>query len=325
LYGALSRQLDTWENEAIPKVAISTNSLVFPKVHFDTPLSQTLRIENTGQVVVQFHFHPKLQEESFCKPWLGVKPEFGIIPPKETAEIVFTVHIDRRTAHPLLTGQDVFEDILILKLENGRDYFVSVTGEYLKSSFGAHCEFLCNVPYPVRFAPPDKQPVKVLSIPKELWRLVDYIFRYGMDAVGLFVTAGNAIEIERVRDCLDTGKEFSKFGIHSVAEALVRFHDNLAEPIFPASLCNQFSEGMNLTAWCMQALTQLSPAHYNAFIYMASFLREILKHSDKNLLTANQLVLVFSRCLMHADVSGAVGKPKPWIILHHFLTSSEFI
>ncbi len=80
----------------------------------------------------------------------------------------------------------------------------------------------------------------------------------------------------------------------------------------------------------MQALTQLTPAHYNAFIYMVSFLREVLKHADKNELTPNHLVLVFSRCLMHAAPSQELStsvkdKPKSWIILTHFLTSEEFV
>jgi len=270
--------------------------------------------------------------KNFCKGWLTVKPEFGIVPPKEVLEISLTVHIDKKTAHPLNTGLDTFEDILIFKLENGRDYFITVTGDYLKSCFGATIEYLCNVPYPVRYATPAKEPTKVLSLPKELWRMVDYIFKHGMDTVNLFLTAGNATEVEKIRESLDTGQEFAKFGIHSMAEALVRFLENLNEPIFPASLCAQYSDGVNLTAWCMQALTQLTPAHYNAFIYMASFLREVLKHSDKNQLSPNNLVHGFSRCLMHSASltevvsSGSGGtKPKPWVILSHFLTSEEFV
>lgn len=38
-----------------------------------------------------------------------------------------------------------------------------------------------------------------------------------------------------------------------------------------------------------QALMQLSPSHYNVFIYMTSFLREVLKSKDKNKLTAKSL------------------------------------
>eukprot|EP00823_Brevimastigomonas_motovehiculus_P003217 TRINITY_DN1949_c0_g1_i1.p1 TRINITY_DN1949_c0_g1~~TRINITY_DN1949_c0_g1_i1.p1 ORF type:complete len:685 (-),score=128.46 TRINITY_DN1949_c0_g1_i1:411-2465(-) len=316
----LGRQLDAWENECIPKVSVSSNSIQFKSICFDEPTTQTLRIENTGQVGVQFNFYPKLQDESYCKPWLKVKPEFGIILPKECIDITLTVHIDKKTATPLLTGQDTFDDILILKLANGRDYFITVQGEYQRSCFGATVEFLCNMPTPVRTPPTTKDVPRVLSLPKELWRIVDYLFKNGMDAPGLFLTPGHMKEIDKIRECLDVGQEFGKFSVHSMAEAFVRFLESLGEPIFPVSLCAQYTESVNLTAWCLQALCQLTPAHYNAFIYIISFLREVLKHADKNELTANRLVLVFSRCIMHEEPH---ANRNGLVILHHFLTADD--
>jgi hypothetical protein len=41
------------------------------------------------------------------------------------------------------------------------------------------------------------------------------------------------------------------------------------------NLVNQYADGMNLTGWCKQALLQLPPAHYNTFIYIVQFLREV--------------------------------------------------
>lgn len=80
---SIGRQLDAWENQAIPKISHSPNTIKFESVYFDTPTTQLLTIENTGSVVVQFHFVPKLQDPTFCKSWCKVVPEFGIIPPKE--------------------------------------------------------------------------------------------------------------------------------------------------------------------------------------------------------------------------------------------------
>jgi len=329
VYQALVRQLDAWENECIPKVSISRNQIQFPSVYFDTPVMQKLAIENIGQVMVQFTFIPKLQEELFCKKWLSVEPSFGIIPPKETLEVLLTAHVTSETAQALNTGEDTLEDILIFRLENGRDYFVTITGEYMKSCFGSTIEYLVKTPMPVRYATPDSSG-KVLTLPKELWRIVDFIFHRGMDEDGLFMTSGNPRQIEKIRECLDTGQDFlPSFGIHSMAETLIRFLESLAEPIFSRSLCNQYQDTMNITAWCKQALMQLSAAHYNAFIYMISFLREMLKHSAKNRLSPDQLVYLFSSCLMHSadhmNRSPMSGRPKAWTILRHFLTSEEFV
>jgi hypothetical protein len=52
-----------------------------------------------------------------------------------------------------------------------------------------------------------------------------------MDTPGLFLTTGHAKEVDRIRECLDVGQEFGKFSIHSMAEALIRFLLNLAEPV----------------------------------------------------------------------------------------------
>jgi hypothetical protein len=34
-----------------------------------------------------------------------------------------------------------------------------------------------QTPQPVRLAVPGKEPTKVLSLPKEIWRMVDFIFK----------------------------------------------------------------------------------------------------------------------------------------------------
>jgi hypothetical protein len=49
-------------------------------------------------VAAQFRFVPKLEEETMCKPWLSIKPRFGMLLPGEAAEISFTAFIDNATA-----------------------------------------------------------------------------------------------------------------------------------------------------------------------------------------------------------------------------------
>lgn len=183
--------------------------------------------------------------------------------------------------------------------------------------------------------------------------MVDYLFTHGITEERLFVTSGEKEEIDRIVEDLDTGREFDSYHIHSMAEALIYFLKSLSEPIFPPALVDQYADGTNLTPFCKQSLLLLTPAHYNTFIYLVSFLRECLKHSAANALTATQLVLVFAGCLMHCQVDGMEGqqqqqqqaastsatsaassgsstsqkelKPKAWVILRHYLTSDEFV
>ena len=162
VYDSLIRQLDSWENQAIPKVEIRPSSIEFGLVKFEELKQSKLVIENTGDVtVVEFHFVPKVHTLSHSltsvnksnlpsintsgKRWLKVEPEFGIIPPHESVEITLSVRVTNETAHQIQTGEENLEDILILTLENGRDYFIPIQGEYQKSCMGSTIDYLVNV------------------------------------------------------------------------------------------------------------------------------------------------------------------------------------
>ena len=47
-------------------------------------------------------------------------------------------------------------------------------------------------------------------------------------------------EISEIRECLDTGKAFTRYELHSVGEALVRFLESLQD-------CLKFSNSVNST------------------------------------------------------------------------------
>ena len=51
-----------------------------------------------------------------------------------------------------------------------------------------------------------------LKIPKELWRLVDYIYKHGMRENGLFQESGNPRDFEIIREKLDTGESMDDYG-----------------------------------------------------------------------------------------------------------------
>lgn len=82
-----------------------------------------------------------------------------------------------RDGQELNKGQEQLEDILLLHLENGRDYFIHVTAQYARSCFGMGLDVLVRTPEPVRnvqmlaspadktdYTSPAKQPP--LSVPK---------------------------------------------------------------------------------------------------------------------------------------------------------------
>ena len=55
----------------------------FKDVKFKAPQSKCLVVTNTGQRPVHVSFIPKLDDESYSKPWLSVKPSSAVIQPCE--------------------------------------------------------------------------------------------------------------------------------------------------------------------------------------------------------------------------------------------------
>ena len=67
--------------------------------------------------------------------------------------LLFTVNVDEDTAPSLNNGHDQLEDILVLHLEKGKDFFITVTGNYLPSCFGSSLETLVHLHTYIREVP----------------------------------------------------------------------------------------------------------------------------------------------------------------------------
>jgi hypothetical protein len=247
-------------------------------------------------VIANFYFKPKTNSDTFSKSWCFVNPSNSTLLPGEKLRINVSIQVaDSFTASTLNFGVDKLEDCMILHTENGKDHFVSVSGEWVLTSFGNDLGVLCKLLKPVReydvsklkeilvstkvdsgspsstspiasmlesnlriksespspspvivtseSSPPvpDPKPIhspnkgiqakreEALTIPKEIWRLVDLIYKYGMDVVSLnldylqkwhllsnlnskkdniFTTPGNPHVIEYLRECLDSAFDF---------------------------------------------------------------------------------------------------------------------
>ncbi len=106
--------------------------------------------------------------------------------------------MSRETSGALLNGSESLSDVLILRVEHGRDHFVEITGNYLKSSFGAPLTWLCNCPVPVRAANAQTKATKPLLVPKELYRLISAVSSTAIKLPGVFITNGIPKEVVQV-------------------------------------------------------------------------------------------------------------------------------
>jgi phosphatidylinositol-bisphosphatase len=272
---------------------------------------------------------------------MRVTPAFGmLIPGDEPATIKFSITIDNDVANMLNTGREVLDDILIVRLENGRDYYITVKGVYARSCFGMSVDELVLYSEPIRSVPLDpikraekyeQNPTSALCVPKELWRIIDAINEKGFQEKDLFTTAGYAHEVAQIRECLDVGAPFGEFHVHSMAEIFLSFLSNLSSPIVPPTLFPTLEiDSQNIQSTTRRFLEELPPIHYNVFVYVISFFREALVYREHNNLTAAKLARICCNCLVlgskgNLDDSSAAMQRRAGmqlIMLHLLETSS---
>ncbi|XP_074832463.1 type II inositol 1,4,5-trisphosphate 5-phosphatase isoform X2 [Carettochelys insculpta] len=308
------RSLDKMENACIPSVSLSQREFIFKDVKYMQLQVKTFTIHNE-QVPCQFEFINKLDEDTYCKQWLTANPNKGFLLPDSEMTIELEVFVNKSTATRLNSGEEKLEDILILHLNRGKDYFLSVTGNYLPSCFGSPIQTLCYMREPIQDMSAESireltlLPLqmsgdmfwgeKPLAIPKELGMMVDHLYRNASHQEDLFQQPGLRSEFEQIRDCLDTGMLDTLLGSnHSVAEALLLFLESLPEPVICYNLYNNCLQCANSYMLSSQVVSMLPTCHKNVFNYLMAFLRELLKNSRQNHLDVNILASIFGGLLL---------------------------
>jgi phosphatidylinositol-bisphosphatase len=252
---------------------------------------------------------------------MSVTPTYGLLIPGESAATInVTVTIDNQTAQLLNSGRECLNDILILRLENGRDYYITVKGTYARSCFGMNLDELVLYKVPIRTIPLDPMekaqcfpnendinPSNALCIPKELWRIVDAIFEMGLRTPDLFSVPGIPSEVASIREALDTGSPLggpsstTSYSVHSYVDCFTSFLTSLLTPIIPTTLLPSVEiNSENIQSMSRKFLEDLPPVHYNVLVYVMSFFREVLLNKDENRMTPAKLARI---CCKHCSPS----------------------
>ncbi|KAI8339909.1 Endonuclease/exonuclease/phosphatase [Chlamydoabsidia padenii] len=228
---SLMRQLiETKDN--LTKGQISTSFIEFGDVQFMEYKEKTIVLENTGQVVAPFCFISKMDETQICPPWLQITPEQGVLGPGEKVVIQFELMIDASISAPFNEGKQEINDILVLRLENGKDFFIVVSGKYIRTCFGVPLDSLAQMTIPIQEVvgssslsngssrrnnngksttsdPTNQQVQQQANLPKELWRILTFLWNKNMLSMeNLFLDHGDRVVSDYIRKCLDSGDSF---------------------------------------------------------------------------------------------------------------------
>jgi len=219
----VARELDKAENEGRPVVTIVVDrhrdsdishshtdpasqnyeGVNFGDVKYDHPKTRSVTIANTGRVPATVGFVDRSvdpgQPNGICPPWLHIRfdrpsdhsnanpnalQEYTI-EPGDAANVELTLLVtDPDLVRRLTDGPEVLEDVLVLRIRNGRDYFLPFRGHWQQSAFGRSIEKLVRIPEggvrrwqhqkPGGSSHSDHDGVK-WSAPRELFRLTETI------------------------------------------------------------------------------------------------------------------------------------------------------
>ena len=177
------RELDKAENEGRPVVTVVVDhqhdhegnpetdphsptfeGVNFGHVKYDHVKTRTITIANTGRVPATVGFVDRSVEQDqprVAPSWLSVRfdresdnknsnsgaLQVYSIEPGDAINVELTVQItDMEQVRKLNEGLEKLEDILVLRIHNGRDYFLPVSGKWLQSAFGRSLEKLTRIP-----------------------------------------------------------------------------------------------------------------------------------------------------------------------------------
>ena len=128
-----------------------------------------------------------------------------------------------------------------------------------------------------------------IPISSQLVKIVDYIYRKGLDIPCLLLCRGNDKEMIEVKHLLKNGETLcgKNFNVHTLCDLLLS-QINSIPPIIPTEITTMGLQ-MDNKEFCNLLYKKLPTYNFNTFYYIISFLRELLLHSDKNGLTSDQL------------------------------------
>ena len=106
-----------------------------------------------------------------------------------------------------------------------------------------------------------------MSIPKELWRMVDFLLQKGCETSGLWTDKGVEGEETIIRDALDEGTPFPSIeyvsliafhpSVHSMADCLLDWFISLQSPLIPEKCTSRIEKGEKINSEFVKAFMNM--------------------------------------------------------------------
>lgn len=183
VHAEVAKELDKAENEGRPNVTVvvdkiesvapmasdtsltggrSDEGVSFGDVRWSQTKHRSLTVANTSRVPSTFGFIERPVDSSqlagVAPRWLKItindmvtqsnksSSEAVTLEPGETAHVDLDLKIQDMDDVSRLNSKREFEDILVLRVENGRDHFIPIRAHWLQSSLTRTIDTLCRIP-----------------------------------------------------------------------------------------------------------------------------------------------------------------------------------
>ncbi|KAL9091870.1 MAG: hypothetical protein Q9165_004622 [Trypethelium subeluteriae] len=183
VYSEVAKELDRAENEGRPTISVvidrktsSEDGLIqdssasdaenvdFGDIRYSQAKCRTVTIANTGRVPASIGFVDRPiavgQKKGTAPEWLLIRyddehdqkfstpsKDFRALEPGDACTIELLIQISSvDVVRRLNEGLESIDDILVLRVRDGRDHFITVRGHWLPSSFGRSIDKLIRIP-----------------------------------------------------------------------------------------------------------------------------------------------------------------------------------
>lgn len=192
----VAREFDRAENEGRPSITVLVDSrnnheteltqgVDFGEISYLRRVRKDLTIANTGQCSARFSFakRPHPDGESVVPSWLTTKiidNDNGLdstiaLEPGDAINVALEVYVEDINLLKSLNEALRLDDVIVLRVTNGRDHFIPVRGTWLPSCFGRSIDELIRIPEGgIRAASKGVSQNEVKwSAPRELFKLTE--------------------------------------------------------------------------------------------------------------------------------------------------------
>ncbi|ORY31996.1 Endonuclease/exonuclease/phosphatase [Naematelia encephala] len=247
----IQREIDQLEEDYRPNLVVDSTNIEMGEVKYRTPVSSSTRIRNPGRVPASWAFKAPGLDKPISKAFLYPFPSSGTIEPGQDIELRVVAFVDEQWAPRLTLGDDM-NDVLVLRVEGGKDTFIPVQATFAPSIIGLPLNILSALQTPISTLPLAER--KSLATPpatdvnggtrgqkavKEIWSLLENLMSSGQGVTDLWTTHVDLKAVLSLVEVLNSGSPLSSDDPRLVAATLLHILFTLPSPLVP--LKHQYS------------------------------------------------------------------------------------